>query len=432
MKIALVHDYLYTYGGAERVLEALCEIWPKASIFTAWVDWQWLKNLFTESTIPPKTKVFRRAGASRVKQIRTSWFDKVPFKKQLCSPLRFLAPKIWSSFDFSEYDVVISSSAWYMSKGVSLGKLKTKNKKLNTHIKDAKINKTQKTINNQQLAINNYPLHICYCHTPPRYLYGYPTATNYKKYWWGRMYANIVNPFMRYYDFKSSQTVDYFICNSKEVQRRIWKFYRRKAKVIYPPSLRRSLQSEGELHQASARQSPPEVLKTGSYFLMVNRLVKPKNVDLGIKVCKKLKVNLKIAGTGPEEERLKKLAGNSSFIEFLGYVDDEELNQLYRNCKAVLYLAEEEDFGITPVEAMSFGKPVIALRSGGIVESVIEGKTGWFIDQLSVNSLIGSLKGLRFKKFKKEDCQRQAKKFSKERFKREIKKFVEEKLGDVM
>lgn len=371
MKIAIVHDYLYTYGGAERVLEAFHQIWPQAPIYTAWVDWQWLKKQ------KPEWQNW---------QIIPSWFDKLPFKKKLCSPLRFLAPKIWTSFDLTQFEVVISSSAWYMSKGVSL---------------------------------NKKSLHICYCHTPPRYLYGYPTALNFKRFWWGRLYAQIVNPFLRIYDYKSSQTINYFICNSQEVQKRIWKFYRREAEVIYPPIF-------------SKIAKPVPIKKEGSkYFLMVNRLVRHKNVDLGIKACQKLKLSLKIVGVGPDEKRLKKVAHKSPYIQFLGYVDDQKLVSLYSNCQAVLYLAEEEDFGITPIEAMSFAKPVIALKSGGVKESVVENKTGLFINKPKVDELIKAIKKLKELEIKKEDCFNQAKKFSQQRFIQEIKSFVEEKAKKV-
>src|SRR4030042_3929635 len=134
MKVALVHDFLFEYGGAERVLEALHEIWPQAPVYTSFVDWEFIKN---------NKKEWREW------QIIPSWFNKVPFKKALCSPLRFLAPWIWESFDLRDFDVVISSSAWYMCKGVI------------THPGTT---------------------HICYCHTPPRYLYGYPESIG-KKNW---------------------------------------------------------------------------------------------------------------------------------------------------------------------------------------------------------------------------------------------------------
>lgn len=370
MKIALVHDYLYTYGGAERVLEALHDIWPEAPIYTAWVDWQWLKQ--------------QQAGWQKW-HIVTSWFDKIPFKKFLCSPLRFLTPKIWRSFNLSQYDVVISSSAWYMSKGVSLHKSK-----------------------------DNKTLHICYCHTPPRYLYGYSTSIEFQRFWWGRLYANLINPFMRYYDFNSSQTVDYFICNSREVQKRIAKFYRRVAQIIYPPVFKK------------ASNIKYQVSKEGEYFLMVNRLVRPKNVDLAIKTCRELKLPLKIVGVGSDAQRLKNLANNSPYIEFLGYVDDSKLSKLYTDCKAVFYLASEEDFGITPIEAMSFGKPVIALKSGGIKESILEDKTGIFINKLSVEELAAAIKKLAKLNIKAADCIKQADKFSSARFKQEINTFVAE------
>ncbi|PIS08793.1 hypothetical protein COT75_04905 [Candidatus Beckwithbacteria bacterium CG10_big_fil_rev_8_21_14_0_10_34_10] len=372
MKIALVHDYLYTYGGAERVLEAFHEIWPQAPIYTAWVDWNWLKKK------KPEWQNWK---------IVPSWFDKIPFKKNICSPLRFLAPKIWRSFNFNNFDLVISSSAWYMAKGVSLKKGKE--------------------------------IHVCYCHTPPRYLYGYPTALNFKRFWWGRLYANLVNPFLRIYDYKSSQTIDHFICNSREVQKRIKKFYKRKAKIIYPPVFNKEkpLKEENKIKKVNDK-----------YFLMVNRLVRHKNVDLAIKACKKLRINLKIVGQGPEEKRLKKLTGSSQYIKFLDFVDDKKLSFLYRNCQAAIYLAEKEDFGMIPIEAMSFGKPVIALRSGGIPESIIENKTGTFINKVNLEELVNILKLFNPKTFKKEDCFKQARKFSKEGFKKEVIEFIQKNL----
>ena len=164
---------------------------------------------------------------------------------------------------------------------------------------------------------------------------------------------------------------------------------------------------------------------------MVNRLVWPKRVDLAIKACKQLGLNLKIVGQGKAEAELKELAGDDRRIEFLGYVGDEHLAELYQNCKAVFYLAEEEDFGMTPVETMSFGKPVIALRSGGITESVIEGRTGYFINKPEIGELIRLLKHFNnsnYQSIKPMDCRKQAQRFSKERFKKEIKEFVLSKI----
>jgi len=364
MKVALVHDYLKEYGGAERVLEALHKIWPKAPVFTSFVDWAWVsknkKEWLSWKIIP-------------------SWFDKLPFKRQFCSPLRFLAPWIWENFNLKDFDLVISSSAWFMCKGVI------------THPGS---------------------VHICYCHTPPRYLYGYPESAG-EKGWLARQYGRMVNPLMRYYDFVTSQRVDYFLCNSFNVQKRIAKFYRREATVIYPP-----INTIKQLNNETMKQTK------NNYYLMVNRLVWPKRVDLGILACKKLGLNLKIVGEGKAEEKLRQLAGNDPHIEFLGYVDDRKLAKVYQGCKAVLYLAQEEDFGITPLEAASHGKPVIALRSGGVLEAVVEGKTGFFFDKPEVSQLIKAIKKCDNTSIKTTDCLRQAKKFSEERFTKEIRKYV--------
>src|SRR5574341_2118615 len=192
MKIALVHDYLREYGGAERVVEAMHEMWPSAPLYTSFVDWEALG-----------------AHAARFSgwDIRTSWVAHVWPVKQLISPLRFLAPAIWGSFDLSDYDVVISSSGWFMCRGVALKKGQAPTR----------------------------PIHISYIHHPPRNLYGYATGSDWQKYPVVRLYGTIVNFFLRQYDFRAAAAVDYVIANSKETARRVKKFYRRESTVIYPP-----------------------------------------------------------------------------------------------------------------------------------------------------------------------------------------------------
>jgi hypothetical protein len=166
MKVALVHDYIKEYGGAERVLEALTEIFPDAPIYTAFC-----------------TKSSEAYKHFKDKQIITSWAQFIPlFKSKLYSPLRFLTPLIWGSFNLSEYDLVISSSSWYIAKGF---------KKPDDKFKE-----------------------FCYCHTPPRWLYGYTTSVNFQRYWPVKVYALIVGHCLRLYDFKQAQKVDYFIANS--------------------------------------------------------------------------------------------------------------------------------------------------------------------------------------------------------------------------
>ncbi len=395
MKVALVHDFLIEYGGAERVLEALHEIWPKAPIYTAF---------YRENS-----SAYRRF---KHKKIIASWAQNVPFFASfLHSPLRFLAPLIWNSFNFSKFDVVVTSSSWFITRGVKKGP--------NT-------------------------IEICYCHTPPRYLYGYKTSVDWQKYWPVKAYALVVNHFMRVWDFEAAQRVDYFIANSREVQSRIKKFYRRDSKVIYPPvdikCFARKTQNAKRIKQENALDVSRSSLD--DYFLVVSRLVASKNVDIVVEVCAKLGLPLKVVGTGRELKNLKyivgkqtRFEGSDSVVEFLGDVEDSELVKLYQNCRAVIFAASQEDFGLVPVEAMAVGKPVIALAQGGVLESVIDwsrggkGKrTGVYFDQPTAGSLTVALSNFfdleKKKYFDPKFIRRHARKFSKERFKREILKFV--------
>lgn len=370
MKIAIVHDYLNEFGGAERVLLALSEIWPDAPIYTA----------------------FYREGSEAYKRLKgrniiTSWVHKIPFfSKYLHSPLRFLASWIWGSFDFSKYDLVISSSSWYVTKGFGTrGTSRTK------------------------------PIEICYCHTPPRWLYGFKTSIELQKYWPVRVYAKIVGAFMRIYDFKAAQRVNYFVANSKNIAGRIEKYYRRDSTVIYPPV---------EIPEISRVQK-------GNYYLVISRIVGGKGLDLAVKTAVKLGINLKIAGSPAgyymEHKRLQKLA--KSNVEFLGQVDDNEMARLYAGAKAFLALSTDEDFGMTPVESMLAGTPVIAFRGGGYLESVVENKTGVFFNENTVESLSNAIQRFNHLTIKPSDCINQAKKFSKERFKKEIIEFVNNHAG---
>lgn len=382
MKIALVHDFLREYGGAERVVEALHAMWPTAPLYTSFVDWEALGK-----------------WGERFKgwDIRTSPVADNWLVRKFHSPLRFLAPKIWESFDLSEYDVVLSSSGWFMCRGV---------------------------------IVKKPAIHICYIHHPPRNLYGYATGSDLQKYWPVRVYATIVNFFLRHYDWETAQRVDYFIANSKETARRVEKFYRRESTVIYPPI------TQGPAFDARQGQA---------FFLSVGRLTYSKRVDLAIGACNKLKLSLKIVGAGKEEEALRVIAGPT--VEFLGSVSDEELDNLYAGAKALIFCALDEDFGMVPVEAMAHGTPVIGLGQGGVVETVIDPSagsgqaTGVLFYEPTVESLVGAIK--RFEKLGRpsfaprsgasagkagdrweENCWKQAKMFEKERFKKELMDFV--------
>ena len=362
MKVAIVHDYIKEFGGAERVLEALCETYPEAPIYTAFCS----KN----STA---YKHFKD------RKIVESWAQYIPFFPKLASPLRFLTPFIWGSFDLSKYDVVISSASWYITKGFGGHKL----------------------------------IEICYCHTPPRWLYGYTTSINFQKYVLVRFYARVVGHFLRMYDFKQAQKVNYFIANSKEVQGRIKKFYRRDSTIIYPPV---SLPKTTDV-------------KKGDYYFIVSRIVGAKGLDLAVDAALKAGFKLKIAGSpaGYYFEHEKLVKKSEGKVEFLGQVTDDELSKLYKGARAFLALSQDEDFGITPIEAMLSGTPVIAFNGGGYKETVINNKTGILFDDYSVNGLIEAIKKFEKTKISSKDCIEQAKKFSKERFKNEIKEFVDSK-----
>jgi glycosyltransferase involved in cell wall biosynthesis len=367
MKVAIVHDYIREYGGAERVLEVLCEIFPDAPIYTAFCDekgtaYEHFKN----------------------KEIIASWAQNVPFfASKLHSPLRLLAPLIWESFDLSQYDIVISSASWYITKGF------------------------------RKRFGKSHFIEICYCHTPPRWLYGYTTSVNFQKHALVRVYAAIVGHFMRLYDFKAAQKVDYFIANSKEVAGRIKKFYRRDATVIYPPV---------SLPKLETRNSKLEK----DYYLMVSRITGAKGLEMAIEAAKKAGFKLKIAGSSGGYYSLPENSDKN--IEFLGQVTDAELAKLYVGAKAFLALSKDEDFGITPVEAMSVGTPVIAFDGGGYKETVLDKKTGLLFDDYSVGGLIKAIKEFGSLKLDPKDCIEQAQKFSKERFKKEILDFMNSKI----
>ena len=209
--------------------------------------------------------------------------------------------------------------------------------------------------------------------------------------------------------------------NSQEVARRVKKFYGREAIVIYPPVELPNVPRRGSYFRAQREKMTGEY-----YYLVVSRLLSYKRIDLAIKAANELKVPLKIVGTGREETRLKRMAGST--VEFLGFLSDEKISELYLGCQALIF-PTDEDFGIVPVEAMSFGKPVIAFAKGGALETVIAGKTGEFFKEPTMDSLVEVWRSFDPSNYKAEDCVAQAKKFNKERFKEEILKFVRSKTG---
>lgn len=367
MKIAIVHDQLQEFGGAERVLVALKKIFPAADVFTSFYNPHTLGN---------------QAEKFRDWKITTSWADKILFIKKLYSPLRFITPWIWESLDLLSYDLVISSSGSYMSKGV--------------------ITRPETT-------------HISYLHHPPRYLYYYETAIEWQKYLPIKIYGHLLNHSLRLWDYLSSQRVDHFIANSEETKKRIQKFYRRDATVIYPPV---------ELPKTTQKLAKPANKK---YYLTVSRLARAKHIDILINAANKMKFNLKIVGSGRDEKYLRSIAGET--IEFLNNVSDEKLPTLYKNAKAFLFSAVDEEFGIALIEAMGYGLPIITLKSGGVPETVKDGINGFLFAKLDLNSLhkkIKFLESIPYEKYLelKKNARQTAEKFSFENFKKNILNFV--------
>jgi glycosyltransferase involved in cell wall biosynthesis len=298
MRAAIVHYWLLNMRGGEKVLEALCRLLPDADIFTLFYD--------PEKVSP--TIRSHRVTSSFLQPLRRHYRSLLP-----------LMPMALESFDLRGYDLIVSSES-----GPAKGVIAPSNAR-----------------------------HVCYCHTPMRYLWDlYPAYRN--EWTKSRVKRALMTPianYLRLWDYSTAARVDEFVANSENVRRRIWKTYRRDSQVIFPPVAVETFFSK-----------PSE-----DYYLIVSELVAYKRIDSAVRVFSKSGRKLKIAGGGPDLAALKRIATLN--IEFCGRVTDAELRELYARCRAFL-MPGEEDFGITPVEALASGKPVIALGHGGALETV--------------------------------------------------------------
>ncbi|MDP3731032.1 MAG: glycosyltransferase [bacterium] len=394
-KIALVHDWILGLGGAERTLKVLHEMFPQAPVYTFFYD-----KKFTDRFLPNA-------------DIRPSFIQNL-YKLKILNHKLFLPflPIAAESFDLSNFDLVISSSIAF-SKGLIL-KPKTK--------------------------------HICYCYSPTRFLWDWHQEYSKQNNSW---MVKVVQHFLRIWDRQAANRVDQFVAISKNVQQRIKKYYGRDATVIYPPvgeyissqdadfpsekigspSSVDFVRSEEIIlrpnHAIHSRQRPLGHILADwrpDYFLIVSRLFSHKNIDIAIKAFNKLELPLVIIGSGPEYRRLKKMVKNKSMIKLLGEVTDDELGDYYANARAFI-MPQEEDFGMTPLEAMQFGKPVLALRQGGALEYVLEGINGEFFDDPHSAVLADGVRRLNenFKNYSPLVTKKTAEKFSRSRFEEEIK-----------
>jgi len=353
MKIALVHELLTMRGGAEQVLRILADMFPEAPIYTLLYDEKKLGEWF------PKERV-------RTSCITPSrGFNHHLYLKHF--------PKAVEAWDFSEFDLVISSSSAFA----------------------------------HGIITNGNPKHLCYVHSPARYLWdrthdvSRQASTGFLGFC-KKMYLDRTFHTLRILDAEAAYRPDMLLAASKTVQRRCELYWRRKSEVLYPPI---------DDCWLPATRHPLTANRSG--FLIVSSLVRYKRIDLAIEACNALSLPLTIVGEGPDRKRLETIACPT--ITFVGYKTQEEVRILYENSLATLFPGDE-DFGLVPLESMACGTPVIAFRSGGALETIVEGKTGAFFENATSTSLQTVLQNFDGKKYAEEECKAQAKQFSRERF----------------
>ena len=362
LKVAIVHDWLVSYAGADRVVDCMHHVFPDAPIYTLVYDKEKMPAWFRDY------------------DIRTTWLQKVPFATRLYKKMLPLMPGAFEALDLSEYDLVLSSSS-SCSKGV---------------------------------ITRPDAVHICYCHTPIRYVWDF--------YYTYRANANpLVRAVMpgqmhklRQWDKCAADRVDYFIANSRYIAQRIKKYYRRDSDVIYPC--------------VHINQSP--FVEKEDFYLVVGRFTWYKRMDLAVAACTKLGRRLVVIGTGDEESRLKAMAGPT--VEFKGGgLSDEEVRGYYLRAKGFLFPGEE-DFGITPVEAQSAGTPVLAFGRGGACETVEDGRTGLLFHAQTVESLAECIEKFEAEGVacSKEEIRAHSLRFSEERFEEELREYCQRRVED--
>lgn len=310
-RIALVHDYFVQMGGAERVAEAMHDSFPGAPMYT---------TVALPQSLPSRL---------RAADIRTSPMQHLPGMDRKFRHYFMLYPFAVENFDLSPYDLIFSSSSGY-AKGVRR---------------------------------RRNAIHVCYCHTPMRWVWRYDDYVAREKFGKGiRSFLPLALWGLRKWDLRASQQPNYYIANSRLVAERIRKIYKREAHVIPPPI------EVNRFHMSNDIQD---------YYLVLSRLMPYKRIDLAIEACKRMNRRLIIIGDGPDRARLEKLGDDR--IEFLGRQSDQIVNYYAARCRALLFPGEE-DFGMAPLEANAAGRPVIAYRAGGAEETVVDGKTGVFFD----------------------------------------------------
>jgi glycosyltransferase involved in cell wall biosynthesis len=327
VKLALVHDYLNQRGGAERVFAQFVSAWPEAPVYTALYDEMLMGDLV------PRERV------------HASFLARLPGANRHFRYLAPLYPRAFESFDLSEFDVILSStSAW--AKGV---------------------------------RFRDDAVHVCFIHTVSRFLFDYDRyLTGLREAQGDKTPGWVVRAAvdrLAAWDLEASKRPTQYVANSRTVAKRVKTFYGRDAEVLHSPvDVDRFTIGSG----------------SGDYFLVVSRLLPYKRVDLAIDAARIAGVKLLVAGTGPSEHLLRQHAQNTA-ATLLGYVADDQMNELIGNARAVI-LPGEEDLGLVPIEAAAAGRPAIAFRAGGAIETVIEGVTGEFFDLATPEALATQLR----------------------------------------
>ena len=356
-RVALVHDYLNQWGGAERVLEELRAIWPEAPIFTSIYDRE------------------RMPAAYRAWPIRTSFMQHLPGVLRHHQPYLPLYPLAFARLDLRGYDLIVSSSSAFA----------------------------------KNVAPAPGTLHICYCHSPMRFAWNAGDYARRERF--GTVARTLLQPplgLLRRWDRRGTRRVDRLIANSATVAARIARYYGREAVVIHPPV------------QTAV---PPATGEPEDFYLVVTRLVPYKRLDIVVEAFNRLGLPLRIVGQGRDRAALERAAGPN--IRFLGFVSDAEKNDLYARCRATIFPAED-DFGIAQVEAQAVGRPVIAYRAGGAIETVRDGVTGVFFDEQTPESLMAAVARLTAGRFDPATIRTHAQTFDATVFRRAIAGYVDE------
>ncbi len=363
MKTALIHYWMTSLRGGENVLAEFCRLFPDADLFTHAWNRAVIGEPFTEHRIT-ETFIARLPGARRS-----------------CQKYLVLMPAALRNLDLSQYDLILSSES-----GPAKG-----------------IRKPSGAV------------HVCYCHTPMRYLWDMADLYYQAAGPAGKLAMKLFLRRLRDYDRRSADTVDHFIANSAFVADRIRRVYGRDSTVIHPPV-------NTAFFSDPARSGAKDPKR--DFYLCAGQLTPYKRVDLAVRACLKLNRPLVVAGDGPELKRVQQTAAGSPLISFEGRCSDERLRELYTNARALIFPGIE-DFGIVPLEAQAAGTPVIALGQGGALETVLDGRTGLFFREQTPDALANAIEVFEAEPAWQPDvCAAHAAKFNPERFRAEMDAFV--------